>query len=294
MRNQAFRLWNWGRLVCLVSLSLIVPCSLQADDSTHELQRVPSIAHFQQVSPKLYCGAQPEDEQDFVLLSQAGIKTIVCVDGTQPQVELARKYGLRYVHVPLPYSGIPQKSARMLTQVMRECDSPVFVHCHHGLHRGPAAAAVCAIAQGSFTAKEGVEFLKRSGTNPDYVGLYRDVRNFEVPALGQERVQLVEKAPVDEITDVMLRIEQHFKWLQQHAAAKHWNRESNTEHSIAIAEEFKEAARHYKKDDELKRLFLDASVQAVDLAKSQDKNQGLKLLQKLQQSCIECHANQRL
>lgn len=294
MRNQAFRLWNWGRLVCLVSLSLIVPCSLQADDSTHELQRVPSIAHFQQVSPKLYCGAQPEDEQDFALLSKFGIKTIVCVDGTQPQVELARKHGLRYVHVPLPYSGIPPKSALMLTQIMRECDSPVFVHCHHGLHRGPAAAAVCAIAQGSFTAKEGVDFLKRSGTNPEYVGLYRDVKKFDVLALGQERITLVETAPVDEITDVMLRIEQHFKLLQKHGPAKPWNRKSNSEHAIAIAEEFKEAARHHKKNDELKRLLLDASVRAVDLAKSQDENQGLKLLQRLQQSCVECHANQSL
>src|SRR4051812_38582828 len=54
----------------------------------------------------LYCGSVPEGKAGFATLAAIGIKTIISVDGATPEVELASKFGLRYVHLPVGYDGI--------------------------------------------------------------------------------------------------------------------------------------------------------------------------------------------
>jgi hypothetical protein len=46
------------------------------------------------------------------------------------------------------------------------------LHCHHGKHRGPAAAASAAVVLGAMSPDEGLAFLKRAGTAESYKGLY--------------------------------------------------------------------------------------------------------------------------
>src|SRR4051812_33660083 len=58
------------------------------------------------LSPRLYSGSQPEGARSFAALRDLGIRTIVTVDGSMPDVETARKFGLRYVHLPVGYDGI--------------------------------------------------------------------------------------------------------------------------------------------------------------------------------------------
>ena len=36
---------------------------------------------------------------------------------------------------------------------------PVFVHCHHGMHRGPAAAAVCAMSKEGWDRRQALAWL---------------------------------------------------------------------------------------------------------------------------------------
>src|SRR5258706_10041968 len=62
-----------------------------------------------QVHPQVISGGQPEGEAGFVELKGLGIKTIISVDGAKPDVEMAKKYGLRYVHLPHGYDGIPEE-----------------------------------------------------------------------------------------------------------------------------------------------------------------------------------------
>ena len=62
-----------------------------------------------------------------------------------------------------------------LTRVMREATGSVYVHCHHGKHRGPAAAAICGRAAGSLDQAAATRLLELAQTSPDYDGLWRDV-----------------------------------------------------------------------------------------------------------------------
>ena len=47
-----------------------------------------------------------------------------------------------WIHIPIGYDGIPLESEAAIVRAMKETEGPVYFHCHHGLHRGPAAAAI--------------------------------------------------------------------------------------------------------------------------------------------------------
>src|SRR5262245_24133918 len=46
------------------------------------------------VTAKIISGAQPENDKSFALLRDLGVKTIVSVDGAQPDVESAKRFGM--------------------------------------------------------------------------------------------------------------------------------------------------------------------------------------------------------
>ena len=88
---------------------------------------------------RVYSGSSPYSEAAFRELAKLGVRTIISVDGAMPAVELAR-----YVHLPIGYDAVPPSRAAELVKAAQGSDGPLYVHCHHGKHRGPAAAAtVC-------------------------------------------------------------------------------------------------------------------------------------------------------
>src|SRR6476620_6265539 len=54
---------------------------------------------FYQLSAQVYSSGQP-GEKDFAALATRGIKIIISVDGATPDVEEAKKHGIRYIHLP--------------------------------------------------------------------------------------------------------------------------------------------------------------------------------------------------
>lgn len=127
------------------------------------------------IGDKVYCGSGPESYDDFRFLASLGVKTIVSVDGAVPHVDTARELGLRYVHLPLKYSEMSPADVQGLAGVLANVTGPIYVHCHHGKHRSPAATAAAAIALGLVSPEQGVEFMKIAGTASHYEGLYASV-----------------------------------------------------------------------------------------------------------------------
>lgn len=123
----------------------------------------------------LTCGPEPAVEADFVYLAAQGVRTIISVDGAIPNVEAASRFGMRYVHLPIGYDGVSSDQALQIARAIQSLPRPIYLHCHHGKHRAPAAAAVAAIEMGRMTPEEGTALLKKAGTSPNYAGLYRDV-----------------------------------------------------------------------------------------------------------------------
>ncbi|MEZ6069075.1 MAG: hypothetical protein R3C10_02145 [Pirellulales bacterium] len=135
-----------------------------------------------QLHPRVISGGLPEGDAAFAELEQLGVKTIISVDGAKPDVQAAARHGLRYVHLPHGYDGIPEERGRELAKAVRELDGPIYIHCHHGKHRSPAAATVACVSTGLLPANEAVAVLKLAGTSPNYRGLYESA---ERPAFGR-------------------------------------------------------------------------------------------------------------
>ena len=137
------------------------------------------LANFRRAAQGVYIGGEPRGGSAYDWLAALGVKTIVSVDGLPPDAEATRAHGIRPVHVPLGYGGIPDDACASLRRVAQECDRPIYVHCHHGKHRGPAAAAVIALAAGLLDKPQAKRLLQDAGANPEFRGLWRDVAEYD-------------------------------------------------------------------------------------------------------------------
>jgi hypothetical protein len=160
---------------------LVLVSNSRGEDLPRALSKLEGLANVYQVSTNVFSGSQPEGEAGFVALQQLGITTILSVDGTIPDVELAKRHGMRYIHLPIGYDGISADRARELAQVAATIKGPLYVHCHHGKHRGPTAAAFVCLAEGVWTSSIALEWLHLAGTSTNYAGLYRAVREYQPP-----------------------------------------------------------------------------------------------------------------
>jgi len=162
------------------------------------------------IHDRVISGGEPDGEVGFQELRELGVKTVISVDGARPQVELARKYGIRYVHLPHGYDGVPLERAHELAKAVRDLPGPVYIHCHHGKHRSPAAAAVACVGAGLLSPKDAVSVLHIAGTSKDYQGLYESVKNarrFDGAMLDTLTVEFSERAELPPIAEAMVAIE---------------------------------------------------------------------------------------
>src|SRR4051794_15740036 len=95
----------------------VLGCSPRAQDDPSTPRETPSedirplevegLHNVFRVSARVYSGSVPEGDEGFASLHSLGIKTVISVDGMQPDVEAAGRYGLGYVHLPFGYDGVP-------------------------------------------------------------------------------------------------------------------------------------------------------------------------------------------
>jgi protein tyrosine phosphatase (PTP) superfamily phosphohydrolase (DUF442 family) len=172
--------------------------------------------HHRRWSEKIGQGAQPEGEEAFKNLKALGYTTILSVDGSTPEVELAAKYGLTYAHVPIGYDGVAVSEQVEIIKAVKESPGPVYVHCHHGKHRGPAAAMIAREALDGVSCDDAVKALELSGTSKDYAGLYRDVGQFKKPTDAQ--IAAAPKAPPavkpQGVRGAMVEVDKRFEFLK--------------------------------------------------------------------------------
>ena len=119
-----------------------------------------------------YSGSAPAGDAGFDSLSSLGIKTILSVDGAIPEIELAEKHGMRYVHLPIGYDGFDDARKAQLVRAVRDLPKPIYLHCHHGKHRSAGAAGTIAVSLGWLTNDEAATRMKVCGTAAGYKGLW--------------------------------------------------------------------------------------------------------------------------
>lgn len=268
---------------------------------------IPGVHNAFRASPQIYSGSQPEGDAAFAAIAKLGVKTIVSVDGSKPDIEAARKHGLRYIHLPYGYDGIPTHRVVELAKLSTTGEGPFFVHCHHGLHRGPAAVAVmCETAEG-WSADKAVEWLRQAGTSADYPGLYRAASSYKAPT--KEELASIKSFPEvtqpSTLVDAMVKIDEHFSNLKlaQKAAWKtplgHADLAPAHEATM-LWEQLKEIARtaDTAKRPEDYRARLRDSEQAADALRNllrEPKDLALveTAFKKVSATCAACHKKYR-
>ena len=264
---------------------------------------MPGLHNLNRASEFVFLGSEPQGDEAFASLRKLGIATIISVDGATPDIGTARKYGIRYIHIPIGYDGIPAEAARSLARAAREIRSPMYVHCHHGKHRGPAAAAIVCMSAGSLNQVQAIQLLTTAGTSKDYTGLWRDVKSFVPPSPDEKLPELTETASVDSIAAAMAKIDRSFDHLKLCAAAE-WKTPENhpdlvpASEALLVQEGLSETSRHLasQHDEQFRKWLSESESRAADLCaavKSGDHARASVLLKAAEQSCKRCHSAYR-
>ena len=179
--------------------------------------RVAGLENVFSLTERVLSGGTPEGEMGFAALRKLGVKTIVSVDGAPPDAAGARKFGLRTIHVPIGYDGVSAAKQLQLVKAAQSVDGPIYVHCHHGKHRGPTAAAIICEGISHWTPKQATDWLKVAGTARDYAGLYAAVSEFKAPTAEQLRAasaEFPERVKVSDHADAMVLVDEQFEQLK--------------------------------------------------------------------------------
>jgi protein tyrosine phosphatase (PTP) superfamily phosphohydrolase (DUF442 family) len=265
------------------------------------------------ITEKLFSGSSPDGDDGFKSLKELGVKTVISVDGAKPDVDRARKYGLRYVHIPFGYDGIPREQVLRLGKAVRDLPGLIYLHCHHGVHRGPAAAAVIHLClDETCTVQQAIEEMRRAGTDPRYEGLYETVRTFVRPRakeLDAIPANLPEVEKVSDLAQFMVRIDARWDNLKRIKAA---NWKASADHpdidpaheALQLAELLHESGRLSvaRQDLGLHRWLTESEEKASELQKALerkgqekrlDREHAGKAFEKLGAACAKCHAKYR-
>ncbi|MGY8770440.1 MAG: hypothetical protein ACKVH8_18650 [Pirellulales bacterium] len=271
-----------------------------------------SLANVVQVTPNIISGGEPSSEAAFAELKSLGVKTIISVDGAQPLANLARKQHLRYVHLPHAYSGIPRETAIQLTKAIKELPGPIYVHCHHGIHRSPAATAVACVGAGIINRKQGLALLEIAGTSPKYQGLFKAVRSakkFDVTLLNSTKSNFPEIANVPPLVKAMAEIGKNTELLRETLKENGALPDSHpafkpAHEALILHEHFTELLRTpevLKQDKDYLKLMRDAEKYSRDLEihlslKNLDDallERASNTMKNLMQTCTSCHESYR-
>ena len=261
------------------------------------------------VTDKVLSGAAPENEQAFKDLKALGVATIVSVDGAKPDVETAKRYGLRYVHLPIGYDDVEEAEGKHIAKALHELPGPIYIHCHHGKHRSAAAVAVACVLNGSLKPEQAESVLRTFGTGKNYLGLWdsaRKAKPLDADALEEIKVDYVEQAQVTALAGRMVELDhtwEHLKSIQKNdwkAPADHPDLDPAHE-ALQLQEHLHESGRAdgaAARPADFRRLLEEAETAAGALrvalaADPVDRDGAQAAFTTASNSCTACHKAHR-
>jgi protein tyrosine phosphatase (PTP) superfamily phosphohydrolase (DUF442 family) len=274
----------------------------------------PGLHNVYRITDQLFSGSSPEGEAGFHSLKELGIKTIISVDGARPDIATARKFELRYAHIPFGYDGIPRDQVLRLAKAVRELPGPVYIHCHHGKHRGPtAAAAVHLCLDSKCHVEQALEEMRRAGTDPKYTGLYAVPRNLVRPTLEdlmQVPADFPEVAKVPSLAQIMVEIDSRWENLKL-IRASNWevpvdHPDLDPPHEVLqLVELFREANRpreankrppqfrEWLAGSERKMTKLEYVLRIDKESGKLDRFAANEAFKQMEATCVQCHSAYR-
>ena len=286
---------------CAILLLAVIAVGAEKSDSTTDhpvarpIRNSSNLENVLQVGDGIYSGSEPVKETDYQWLADQGIQTLVSVDRVPPNVELARQFGLRYVHIPIGYGQIERKQQLAIVRAIRETDKSIYFHCHRGQHRGPAATALACIAEQIFSHNDGSQFLKLAGTSRHYHGLWDSVKNFVSPSDESELPELEESVVPAPLAESMAQIDRSWRAIEKLSREK-WQpiRARDVEQVRLLGDGLRVSGRDASNelDDEFRRVMSQAAEHVSRLENALergDSEQAGREFAKIRENCQQCH-----
>ena len=267
-------------------------------------QQLTGVENFIRVSDRIYSGGEPNSE-GLKQLKELGIKTILSVDGLAPDVAAAKELGIDYVHIPLGYDGIEPEQLQAFVTFMSHTKGKIFVHCHHGKHRGPAAVAACLILSQEIDKAKALMFMQGAGTSKDYRGLWKSIEQLDPAKFKPQAAAILKQQPKDKsAAQWMAELDRAWELIQEQQTA---GMELDSSHLRIISEAFRETSRVVGNssagswgDDKVTQQLIaeldhsrELTEQAVKLTEEQAHEKARALIKSLAQRCADCHAQYR-
>ncbi len=285
MRNQG--MFSMSRLlIVLLGAALFTGCRealpsalAEPPTQTQSPQPIekPGLHNVHRITGWLLSGSSPDGTEGFRSLKELGVKTIISVDGGRPEVLIAKELGLRYVHIPIGYDGIPRDKLLQLAKAAQELPRPIYLHCHHGKHRGPAAAAAIHVCLDErCTINQALTEMKTFGTDPKYRGLFETIKRLERPTAEQLKgvpSEFPETAQVASFVERMVEIDATWDHLKAIRGAG-WKVPADNpdldpaQEALHLVEHYREAARlpdHAGRSAAFQELLKSAEADATRL-----------------------------
>jgi protein tyrosine phosphatase (PTP) superfamily phosphohydrolase (DUF442 family) len=268
---------------------------------------LPGLHNVVAYTDRCMSGAQPDGEQAFAALAAMGVRTVISVDGAPPDVELAHRYGLRYVHLPISYDDVPAERGLQIAQALHALPGPFYVHCHHGKHRSAAALGSAAVIAGAITPDQAAARMKVSGLSKDYRGLWEAVATSApaaAAALRADPASFPSRASVSGLVATMAAIDLVFDNLK--VVSKTQWRPTESHPDLVPAREAKrlaELVRGLRDDAESKAhpadyqdllaTMIAAAEQLEAAVQAGDVDQATAQFDRAGKSCKQCHVSYR-
>ena len=141
------------------------------------------LPNFHQVNAKLYRGGQPSNS-GISKLAAMGVKTIIDLRGDDDRADIelsrARTAGMKFINIPLNnwFGPKNEKIEKILAEIEKPENQPVFVHCKRGADRTGTVVAVYHITRDGWTGQAANDEAKKYGFGwwqiwmKDYIGDY--------------------------------------------------------------------------------------------------------------------------
>lgn len=303
-------------LILLLFTALAIPKGESAPAEPVKLEKLHAqhLPNAIRVHPRVISGGLPEGDAAFAELRSLGVRTVISVDGMTPDIATAKKHGLRYVHLPHGYDGIPAARIAELSAAVQTLPGPIYIHCHHGKHRSPAASAAACVGAGLIESSDSLAVLKLAGTSPHYTGLFHDVAaTRQLLPTQQTSLNFPAESPVPQLVSRMVQLEHWqaalttaFQSVPSSKAAATSTATTQREYPAAVAlllrEQFTELLRddgnrqrptHYVQllqESETAAQRLEAFLQQdADLINVAQREEAGKLLAEVSSRCATCH-----
>lgn len=284
------------------------PVTPPAADATAP-ENYPGLHNVVTYSAGLYSGALPEGDEGFESLEALGVRTIITVDGSAPDVAVATAHGMRYVHLPVGYNGVSPERTLEIARAIRDLPGPVYLHCHHGKHRSAGALGAAVVTLGLLTPEEALARMKVSGTAENYTGLFQcvaDARPADAAKLNTASNAFPSVTKISGFAETMVAVDAHFDSIKAIEKAQ-WEVPADHPDLVptAVAGDLHNLFRGLEDDrdvkvrpDDFKQWLKDAALHAsaieTELTKPAPSVEVLAEQYKLlNQNCKQCHAKYR-